>query len=164
MNKKPLIFILIIISILAVITRKMKNTASSLLSSMKIRVDASGDGHFGSSRDGGSRRHNGVDLLVNKGQQIFAPFDGIITKQAYPYSDDRKFTGIHLTSPTGVKMKVFYMLPTAGIIGKSVKKGDVVGTAQAISEKYGPPMQDHVHVEIYSQYGTLENPQEFFNL
>jgi len=141
----------------------MKTTASALLSSMKIRVDASGNGHYGASRDGGSRGHNGVDLLVTKGQPVFAPFAGTITKQAYPYSDDRKYTGVHLTRPDGLKIKVFYMLPKPGIIGKSVSAGEEIGRAQAISEKYGAPMKDHVHVEVWNN-GTLENPEEFFNL
>ena len=141
----------------------MSSALVSILPVMKIRKDASGDGHYGASRSGGTRPHNGVDLLVTKGQQVFAPFSGTITKQAYPYADDRKYTGIHLTRQDGVKLKVFYMLPKTGIIGKSVNAGDIIGTAQAISEKYGPPMLDHIHLEIWKN-GKVTNPQEFFGL
>jgi murein DD-endopeptidase MepM/ murein hydrolase activator NlpD len=164
MNKQTVILIVVILAIFSVINRKkMKSAIASILPSMKIRVDASGNGNFGSSRGGGTRKHNGVDLLVTKGQQVFAPFSGTITKQAYPYADDRKYTGVHLTRKDGVKLKVFYMLPKTGIIGKSVNAGDVIGTAQAISEKYGPPMKDHIHIEVW-RGATLENPKEFFNL
>ena len=167
MNNKTIIVVLVILAILSVISRKMKTTAnsvSSILSSLKIRVDGKGDGHYGASRDGGSRGHNGVDLLVTKGQPVFAPFAGTITKQAYPYSDDRKYTGVHLTRPDGLKIKVFYMLPKPGIIGKAVNAGEEIGRAQAISEKYGAPMKDHIHVEVWNKNGTLDNPQEFFNI
>jgi murein DD-endopeptidase MepM/ murein hydrolase activator NlpD len=164
MNKQTIIIIVVILAILSFINRKkMSSALVSILPVMKIRKDASGDGHYGASRSGGTRPHNGVDLLVTKGQQVFAPFSGTITKQAYPYADDRKYTGVHLTRQDGVKLKVFYMLPKTGIIGKSVNAGDIIGTAQAISEKYGPPMKDHIHLEIWKD-GKVTNPQEFFNL
>jgi murein DD-endopeptidase MepM/ murein hydrolase activator NlpD len=164
MNTRTVLIILVILAVISVISRKMKTTASTILASMKIRVDSEGNGHFGASRDGGSRGHNGVDLLVMKGEPVYAPFSGTITKQAYPYSDDRKFTGVHLTRPDGLKIKVFYMLPKPGIIGKAVAAGQEIGRAQAISEKYGDAMKDHIHIEVWNQYGTLENAEEFFNL
>lgn len=135
----------------------------SVLPVMKIRKDAAGDGNFGASRSGGTRKHKGIDLIVTKGDNVYAPFAGTITKKAYPYASDTKFTGLHLTRADGLKMKVFYMIPKAGIIGKRVNAGDVIGTAQAISEKYGPPMKDHLHVEIWIN-GIAENPKTFFNL
>ena len=162
MNPKTIIIVLVILAILAVITRKMSNTGK-ILDRIKIRMDASGSGRFGSSRGGGSRKHNGVDLEVIKGQPVYAPFAGTVTKQAYPYSDDRKFTGLHLTRPDGVKMKIFYMLPTPGLVGKALHAGDEIGRAQDISEKWGKPMKPHIHVEIWR--GTiLENPETFFNI
>jgi murein DD-endopeptidase MepM/ murein hydrolase activator NlpD len=164
MNKKVLILVVVIGVILSVINRKMiQATASKILDRIKIRMDASGSGRFGSSRGGGSRLHNGVDLEVIKGQPVYAPFAGTITKQAYPYEDDRKYTGVHLTRKDGVKMKVFYMLPKPGIIGKAVSAGDEIGRAQDISEKYGAPMKPHIHVEVW-RGTTLENPEEFFNI
>jgi murein DD-endopeptidase MepM/ murein hydrolase activator NlpD len=164
MNKKVLILVLVIVAILSVINRKMKNTtAGNILEKIKIRMDAAGSGRFGSSRGGGSRLHNGVDLEVIKGQPVYAPFAGTITKQAYPYEGDRKYTGVHLTRADGVKMKVFYMLPKPGIIGKAINAGDEIGRAQDISEKYGAPMKPHIHVEVWNGT-TLLNPEEFFNI
>lgn len=159
MNKNILIFTLIALAILTVLRKKMNN----ILPVLKIRKDAKGDGHFGASRSGGTRPHNGVDLEITKGENVYAPFEGTITKQAYPYENDRKFTGVHLTRADGLKLKVFYMQPRAGIIGKKVNIGDVIGTAQAISEKYGSPMHDHIHVEVWKN-GKIENPEKFFNL
>jgi len=163
MNPKTIIIVLVILAILAVITRKMSNTTGKILDRIKIRMDASGSGRFGSSRGGGSRKHNGVDLEVIKGQPVYAPFAGTVTKQAYPYEGDRKFTGLHLTRADGVKMKIFYMLPKPGIVGKTVNAGDEIGRAQDISEKWGAPMKPHIHVEIW-RGTTLENPETFFNI
>lgn len=164
MNKKTLILVLVILAVISVIYRKMSNTtAAKILDRIKIRMDPSGSGRFGSSRGGGSRLHNGVDLEVIKGQPVYAPFAGTITKQAYPYENDRKYTGLHLTRKDGLKMKVFYMLPKPGIIGKAVNAGDEIGRAQDISEKYGAPMKPHIHVEVWNGT-TLENPEQFFNI
>jgi murein DD-endopeptidase MepM/ murein hydrolase activator NlpD len=164
MNKKIVIVVVVILAILSFINRKMlKETAGKILDKIKIRMDASGSGRFGSSRGGGSRLHNGVDLEVTKGQPIYAPFAGTITKQAYPYADDRKFTGLHLTRQDGIKVKMFYMLPKPGLIGKAVTAGQEIGRAQDISEKYGAPMKPHIHVEVWNG-NTLMNPEEFFNI
>lgn len=164
MNKKTLIVIVVILAIISFINRKMiqKNTAL-FLDKIKIRMDSAGSGRFGSSRSGGTRKHAGVDLLVTKGQPVFAPLNGTITRQAYPYANDRKFTGLHLTTSDGFKVKIFYMQPLPGIIGKAVKAGDQIGTAQDISEKYSSRMKPHIHVEIYKGT-TLLNPEEFFNI
>lgn len=164
MNKKIVIVVVVILAILSFINRKMlKETAGKILDRIKIRMDAAGSGRFGSSRGGGSRLHNGVDLEVVKGQPIYAPLSGTITKQAYPYADDRKFTGLHLTTKEGIKVKMFYMKPLAGLIGKAVTAGQLVGNAQDISEKYGAPMKPHIHVEVWNGT-TLMNPEEFFNI
>jgi len=164
MNKKIVILVVVILAVLSVINRKMiKETAGKILDKIKIRMDASGSGRFGSSRGGGSRQHNGVDLEVTKGQPIYAPFAGTITKQAYPYENDRKFTGLHLTRQDGIKVKMFYMLPKPGLIGKAVTAGQEIGRAQDISEKYGAPMKPHIHVEVWNGT-TLMNPEEFFNI
>lgn len=97
MNTKTVIIVLVILAVLSVIMRKMSNTTGKILDRIKIRMDASGSGRFGSSRGGGARLHNGVDLEVIKGQPVYAPFAGTVTKQAYPYQNDRKYTGIHLS-------------------------------------------------------------------
>ena len=164
MNKKIVKVEVVILALLSFINRKkIKETAGKILDKIKIRMDASGSGRFGSSRGGGSRLHNGVDLEVIKGQPIYAPFAGTITKQAYPYADDRKFTGLHLTRADGIKVKMFYMLPKPGLIGKAVTAGQEIGRAQDISEKYGAPMKPHIHVEVWNG-NTLMNPEEFFNI
>lgn len=116
-----------------------------------IRSDNWGDGRFGASRNG--HIHQGVDILVHKGQTISAPFDGVVNRVAYPYADDLKWKGLEMRGTTngpwaGYTVKMFYMLPDESLIGKPVFQGQPIGIAQAISEKYSPEMQNHIHIEL----------------
>ena len=49
-----------------------------------------GCGHYGASRDGGVRRHLGVDIQSTPGQDVVAPLDG----RAYPING--KYSGVHI--------------------------------------------------------------------
>jgi hypothetical protein len=123
-----------------------------------MRNDSIGLGHFGASRDGGLRSHDGIDILVYKSQPIYAPFNGTLTRRYYPYANDKKYFGMEVISEVGeFKMKIMYCVPLADKIGIYVKKGELIGYAQAISEKYSPLMRDHLHVELY-QAGDLIDP------
>lgn len=115
----------------------------------KMRNDSQGQGHYGASR--GSRRHRGVDLIVTKGQQIFAPFDGTITRKLQVYGSDPKYKGLEIQSEgdNTQKVKIFYCIVNPDLISKKVTKGQVIATAQAINEKYSPKMKNHIHVELW---------------
>ena len=110
-----------------------------------IRVDSEGSGHYGSSR--GLRRHNGEDYECRKGQSIKAPFDMIITRLSYPNSD-HVMMGIawQKGKSTG---RIFYFEPDMNLIGNPVRKGDIIGIAQSVSEYYKlPNMKDHIHFQV----------------
>lgn len=110
-----------------------------------IRIDSEGNGNYGTSR--GLRRHNGVDYLCEVGQDIYAPFPMIITRVAYPKSGS-KLSGIAWERGRS-RGKMFYFKPDESLIGKKVKAGQVVGTAQSVSVDYGlPKMQDHIHFQV----------------
>lgn len=126
-----------------------------LLKIHTLREDSSGSGRFGASR--GNRTHKGVDLEVTKGEEVYSPFSGVIVRTTRPYADDAKYKGIVLKSDSGIEMKIFYMNPS--VSSGRVSKGQVIGYAQAISEKYGGSMKDHIHVEIRKK-GILQNPEK----
>lgn len=119
-----------------------------IVTPLSIRSDSQGDGHYGSRRSGGARKHNGVDLLVSEGQSVFAPFDGVIERVAYPYASDKRWKGFLLASDSGLKLKVFYVTLVVDV-GQRVKKGERIAVAQAISKKYSASMKDHIHVEVH---------------
>ncbi|GAB6053942.1 hypothetical protein JCM17960_27620 [Magnetospira thiophila] len=42
--------------------------------------DGMGDGRYGASRDGGKRKHTGVDFVAKPGQDVVSTVDGTVTK------------------------------------------------------------------------------------
>jgi len=126
-----------------------------------IRSDSAGDGHFGASR--GSRSHEGLDLIVTRGQLIHSPISGTLNRYAYPYATDLRWKGVEITGTgddAGYVVKMFYMDPALPA-GTTVQRGTVVGNAQAISQKYTSAMRDHLHVEV-RHGGLLVDPEPLF--
>ena len=134
---------------------------AKVISPLKIRKDDGGDGHYNTERSNNLGIHQGVDLSVKKGQPIYAPFKGTITRKAIPYANDTKWSGCVLTDNKGNEVKFFYLLPSK--VGKQVKRGEQIGIAQAISEKYGSPVTDHVHLE-FRKNGVLIDPTKLLGL
>jgi murein DD-endopeptidase MepM/ murein hydrolase activator NlpD len=114
----------------------------------QIRVDKLGDGHFGSSRSGGSRDHNGLDLVVTPGETIYSPIDGKVIRYSSPYPDDSRYSGLHIQNDKYL-VKMWYLSPNQVKPGQEVTRGQALGVAQKISTKYGAGMIDHVHVEVW---------------
>ena len=112
-----------------------------------IRVDRWGNGHYGAPR--GNSIHRGVDYICHPGQFAIAPKNGIIVREARPYGDSQKYSGLLLRADA-LEIKLFYVRPYDYLIGKPVKQGAVVGTCQDISKRYDEKMIPHVHMEIVS--------------
>lgn len=147
--------IIIVAIVIAFILKKMSKTKTKILASQKIRKDAWGNGSFGSSR--GQRKHKGIDLVVKKGEPIYAPISGYI-RVGYPYSNDLNYKLIEVTSKNE-KVKIFYVTPLFKS-GTYVTKGTIIATADDIAIKYNRPskiMLPHIHVEIYKNK-KLQDP------
>jgi hypothetical protein len=125
--------------------------------------DSRGCGLFGSSRDGGARRHAGVDYTAAPGQSVFAVIDGVVSKIGYPYADDLSYRYIEITSqdrhPGGKSYVVrqFYVNPGVEL-GANVEAREAIGTYQELGSKY-PGVTEHVHVEMRYD-GVLVDPTE----
>jgi len=128
------------------------------LRKMIIRNDTAGSGNFWKSRIG--RYHEGIDLLCEKGETVFAPISGMIERKAYPYGSDKRFEGCVIKNAT-TEIKLFYMVCSK--VGQNVEKGDIIGVCQAISTKYGEGMKNHLHIEI-RQDNVLINPETIYNI
>lgn len=149
--------------VLRAIRNAAANTWAPIVPYPAIRSDGWGDGNFGSSRGGGTRTHNGVDIEVYEGETIYSPIPGRITRIAYPYADDLKWQGLEIQGADewqGYSVKMFYMSPDKSLIGRDVQRGAPIGRAQAISKKYSPTMKDHVHVEL-RQGSTILDPTQY---
>lgn len=131
----------------------------------KMRNDAAGAGSFGASRTGG-KKHKGVDLLMNKGATVYAPFAGKITRQIKVYTKYPKWKGVEIQSAydKSIKVKIFYATPKAGIIGADVVEGQPIATGQGICEQYNcNTMKNHLHVELWEN-GTNKDITNYLNL
>lgn len=120
--------------------------------------DAYGSGAFGASRDGGRRRHNGLDLVAPVGAPIRAPLSGIVTRVGQAYAGDPELQFVEITSPvTRYSARVFYVGPSRAP-GAQVIAGEIIGRAQDLGRRYASGMTNHVHVEFANRRGAVLDP------
>lgn len=118
--------------------------------------DIHGSGAFGASRDGGTRIHNGVDIVAQVGQAVKSPVDGKVIRYPDVYSDNA-FTGLAIDTDAYLH-KILYVAPSVSV-GSYVKKGQTIGYAQNIAGRY-PGITPHVHWEVWdkSKMNVAINP------
>jgi murein DD-endopeptidase MepM/ murein hydrolase activator NlpD len=118
------------------------------------RTDAYGCGEFGAPRDGGERRHEGVDFIADPGQPVVAPISGYVTRIGYAYPGDSTLKFVEIANPAlRYEARVFYVDP-AVTVGEAVRLGAVIGTHHTLERKYPGGMTDHVHLEIIAPHGV----------
>lgn len=120
-------------------------------------VDAYGSGAYGAVRDGGRRRHQGVDLIASPGEPVRAPIAGVVTRvgAAYAGQDRLRFVEI-ANAQTHYLARVLYVSATV-TPGAHVEAGDTIGSAQDLTVRYALGITNHVHVELVSnQMGHLD--------
>lgn len=129
-----------------------------VLRSMRIRMDASGDGSYGADR--GDHMHEGLDLLARPGEAVLSPLDGVYVGPGQPYPGDDRFDLLRLDGE-GFEVLLMYVQPLSTLRpGSRVQRGQVVGVAQNIVQRYGAPMLAHIHVEVRTKAdGALANPE-----
>ncbi len=113
-------------------------------------VDAYGSGAYGAVRDGGRRRHQGVDLIATPGEPVRAPIAGVVTRvgAAYAGQDRLRFVEI-ANAQTRYTARVLYVGATVAL-GSHVDAGDLIGSAQDLTVRYALGITNHVHVELVS--------------
>jgi murein DD-endopeptidase MepM/ murein hydrolase activator NlpD len=110
--------------------------------------DAYGSGQFGVSRDGGERRHEGVDYVSIVGQAVKAPMSGFVTRVGWAYEGDNALRTVEITNPAlHYVARVLYVRPDV-TVGQAVAMGQVIGHAQSLQQKYPGGMTNHVHLQI----------------
>ena len=136
---------------------------------METRSDDKGSGVFNASRTGG-RFHKGWDILVEPGNEVYAPITGIATWNA-PYSKAQKvgkkdLGRIKITGTgeyKGIIVTIGYVTtPIDGIkgrAGKQVTFGQKIALAGSVRHSYiEPEMKDHLHVVIEKGDGNYVDP------
>lgn len=116
--------------------------------------DSYGQGEFGARRDGGARRHEGVDYEARAGQTVVSPISGYVTKIGFAYAEDQHLKFVEITNPAlRVAARVFYVNLKVEV-GQPVAMGRPLGTAKSLQRKYPGGMTDHVHLEIIDRRGV----------
>ena len=116
-----------------------------------VRNDGWGQGRFGSRR--GSKKHDGLDLVVTPGQPIFSMIDGTVEKYEQCYLSDNRWHGVQIANSL-LRVELWYMEASNTVaVGEFVLAGQMVGVAQDISVKYPPTdaegdMTPHLHVRV----------------
>jgi murein DD-endopeptidase MepM/ murein hydrolase activator NlpD len=116
-------------------------------------LDAYGEGRFHASRDGGSRRHEGVDYVARAGQTVRAPISGYVAKIGYAYPGDVVLRYVEIDNPAlHIQARVFYVDPDVEV-GQTVAIGHPIGRAHTLQQRYPGGITDHVHLEIADARG-----------
>jgi murein DD-endopeptidase MepM/ murein hydrolase activator NlpD len=110
---------------------------------------------WGAPRDGGRRRHQGIDLLAPAGTPLVAVTSGTITRLS---NQDRGRGGISLWLRDARGTAYYYAHNHHNLVhlGQQVKAGQVLGRVGATGNaKGGPP---HLHFQIHLGGGRPVSP------
>jgi predicted nucleic acid-binding protein len=88
--------------------------------------------------------------------------DGKVTRIFKPYSsgiDAMVLSRVKIEVSDGTKCWVWYIQPSANIVGTVVKAGiSIIGIAKTLKNRYKNGITDHVHVRIHARHGVKVNP------
>jgi murein DD-endopeptidase MepM/ murein hydrolase activator NlpD len=110
---------------------------------------------WGAPRDGGRRRHQGIDLLAPAGTPLVAVADGRITRIS---NHDQGLGGIslRLTDRAGIGYYYAHNQRNLARLGQRVRRGQVIAqVGSSGNARGGPP---HLHFQIHPGGGPPVNP------
>ena len=115
---------------------------------------------LGLPRDGGARRHQGIDIFAPTGTPVYAAADGEVE-----YSEQRPTGGfgiaVKLRHPGGYVTKYAHLSGLSGYRrGDRVRAGDVIGYVGDTGNARGTP--PHLHFEIWRN-NTMQEPANYLS-
>jgi murein DD-endopeptidase MepM/ murein hydrolase activator NlpD len=110
---------------------------------------------WGAPRDGGRRRHQGIDLLAPAGTPLVAVADGRITRAS---NRDRGLGGISLRLTDRKGTGYYYAHNQRNLVhlGQRVHAGQVIARVGATGNARGGP--PHLHFQLHPGGGPPVNP------
>lgn len=120
--------------------------------------DAYGSGAWMAPR--GTRKHQGIDLVLNPGERLASPVAGQVTRLGYTYSDDLSYRYVEV-SVRSYRFRFFYLQPLVSV-GDAVEVGDVLGIAQDLGTRYPNGITNHTHFEIRDAHGAHVDPTPLY--
>ncbi len=130
--------------------------ASGLLKWCPVDQPRSYINDFGFPRSGG-RTHQGNDIFAPAGTAIRAPFAGVADEG----SNSLGGLSVYVRAPDGTYVYNAHMSRYAGVDGKQVKPGDLIGYVGNTGNAVGTP--PHNHFELHPGGGGAVNPYAFLN-
>ena len=154
-----------------------------ILDVMKARgYDPTGHGHYGAKR--GDRLHRGFDIRSVPGENVYAPFAGLISKVGYVYKGDLSMRYVEISNKV-YRVRLMYVSPDVHE-GQRVAACEIIGRVQDVSGYWGRKkasmvhrvrsilssryrlrtkaiMINHVHVEVY-KHTLLTDPEPLLRL
>ena len=109
---------------------------------------------WGDARDGGKRKHEGIDIFAKKGTPVVAIYDGVIVSKSTTPIGGKNLWLQSLRHP----LRAYYAHLDQQKVrpGQFVKKGQVIGTVgNTGNAKYTP---SHLHFGIYKSFGGAVDP------
>jgi len=107
---------------------------------------------WGDVRDGGKRKHRGIDIFAKKGTPVVAITDGIIVEKG---NSPRGGKTLWLQSVTHPWTVYYAHLDQHKVKkGQYVKKGDIIGTVGNTGNAKTTPA--HLHFGIYTWAGAVD--------
>lgn len=107
---------------------------------------------WGDERDGGKRKHRGIDIFAKKGTAVVAIENGVITSR-----EETKLGGKVLwLRPAGAWWRAYYAHLDTQLVkeGDRVFKGQVIGTVGNTGNARTTPA--HLHFGIYTLFGAID--------
>jgi len=113
---------------------------------------------WGAERDGGKRKHEGIDIFAPKGTPVIAAADGIVTN----VSEGGLGGKVVWMRPDGKNISLYYAHLDKQLVhpGQIVKKGDVIGHVGNTGN--AKTTLSHLHFGIYTSRGAVD-PYPFVN-
>src|SRR6478735_221887 len=134
------------------------STSPSLAFPVPVKDQPKIGSFWGSSRDNGARRHEGIDIFGKFRTPVVAAADGFITR----VGENNLGGKVVFLSPQGRNYTLYYAHLDSQIAkeGEQVKAGDVIGLmGNTGNAKYTPT---HLHFGIYTNDGAID-PLPFVN-
>ena len=122
---------------------------------MLREADPGGGGWYGAKR--GERKHKGLDIITDPGEEVYSPITGEFVRYGKPYSRTDKFDLVVLKNDI-YQVKLMYVKGYSFSKGEKIRAGQPIGLAQDIAGYWQNGMANHLHLEV-EKHGLLTDPE-----
>lgn len=134
------------------------STTPSLAFPVTPKVKSNIGSLWGSGRDGGARRHEGIDIFAPRGTALLAAADGLVTGE----TENRLGGKVIFLRPNNKNYALYYAHLDQQLVqpGQAVKAGDTIGMMGNTGN--ARTTSPHLHFGIYTNLGAVD-PLPFVN-